>query len=285
MKILVTGATGFLGNLVVENLLNQGLEIVATGMSLEKAKKTQWYSKVIFKPLDESNINDSVNYFDYFGRPDKLIHLAWANLPNYKEAFHLNVNLPNQKKLLRNLIKNGLTDITVSGTCLEYGMNEGKLDELMSAKPTVAYAIAKLELYNFLSTLTTDISLKWLRLFYIFGEGQPKHSLFNQLQAAINNKSAEFKMSGGEQVRDFLEADKMAQYMATIALQNKVTGIVNVCSGRPKRVIDFVNEVLDVADYRLKLILNSYPYLDYEPMQFWGDTAKLQTIINSNGSN
>ena len=85
-------------------------------------------------------------------------------------------------------------------------------------------------------------------------------------------------MSGGEQVRDFLPVEKVAENIVKIALQKKVTGVVNCCSGEPVTVKAFVDKYLIEKNKRITLNLGFYPYPDYEPMRFWGDISKLKKI-------
>ena len=65
-KVLVTGATGFIGNYVTETLLQQGYAVVATSSSAVKAAATSWYDKVEYIPFNLDEFNNSVNYFNYF---------------------------------------------------------------------------------------------------------------------------------------------------------------------------------------------------------------------------
>ena len=282
-KILVTGATGFVGEHVLLELLKRDYTITASSSSLLKASDKEWFGKVKFIPFDLNEINDSTNYYQYFGNPDALIHLAWEGLPNYKDDFHITKNLPGQKSFLQNMIKNGLKDLTVTGTCFEYGMKDGCLAEDMECEPANPYAVAKNELRKQLEEIciSYQCSLKWVRLFYMYGKGQSPKSLISQLDKALENGDAVFNMSGGEQVRDFLPVEKVAAYLVTIAVQQIVTGVINCCSGQPVSVKDFVKAYLETKDKSIHLLLGAYPYPDYEPMNFWGETGKLNSALNN----
>lgn len=281
-KILVTGATGFVGDYVLKELLNKNYTVIATYSSLQKASDREWFQKVKFIPFNLNEMNESTDYYRYFERPDALIHLAWEGLPNYKDDFHITKNLPGQKAFLQNIIKNGLKDLTITGTCFEYGMKEGCLSEEMECEPANPYAIAKNELRKHLEEICMhyQCNFKWVRLFYMYGKGQSPKSLISQLDKALENGDAVFNMSGGVQMRDFLPVEKVAVNLVSIATQNNVTGIINCCSGIPVSVKDFVQQYLKANNKTIQLNLGYYPYADYEPMQFWGDTKKLKTIIH-----
>ena len=283
-KILVTGATGFIGNYVVAELLkDKNCIIIASSSSLEKAKKSDWFSSVQYIPFNLKEFDSSVNYYQYFNQPDAIIHLAWEGLPNYKASFHLNENLPRHFSFLSNCIKHGLTDVTITGTCFEYGMQEGCLNETMNTMPANAYAKAKDDLRKNLELLkkNENFYLKWVRLFYMYGKGQGPNSLLSQLDNALLNGDTIFNMSGGEQQRDYLPVEKVGAYVVKIALQNKLTGIINCCSGNPITVKEFVEKYLKHQQQSIRLNLGYYPYADYEPMRFWGDDKKLKIIINN----
>ena len=180
------------------------------------------------------------------------------------------------------MIGNGLQRLNVTGTCFEYGMQEGCLSENMPAKPDNAYALAKYKLYQLLEELKLEIpfQLNWLRLFYMYGKGQNPKALFSQLVAAIKRGDETFNMSGGEQERDFLPIEKVAENIALIALLENESGLVNCCSGKPVKVKDWVTNYLHQQGANIILNLGFYPYADYEPMAFWGDSKKLETILN-----
>jgi nucleoside-diphosphate-sugar epimerase len=281
MKVLVTGATGFIGNYVVEELLRQNCSVIASSANQQKAVQAPWFNKVTYIPFDFTDLDPAGNYYTFFNQPDLMIHLAWEGLPNYKSSFHEEINLPWHLSLLTNLISNGLKDLTVTGTCFEYGMQEGCLQEHMPTLPDNPYGKAKDNLRKELEKLQAKHSFvfKWARLFYMYGKGQNPKSLLSQLDHALANKEQVFNMSGGEQIRDFLPVEQVAVNIVRIALQQKITGVINCCSGEPVTVKAFVENYLKNQNKEITLNLGFYPYPDYEPMRFWGDVTKLKSII------
>ena len=278
MKILVTGATGFVGSHVINELLKYDHEIT---VAVRNISQNQFPDKIKTIELDLDNLNSTINYFLESGKPDLLIHLAWQGLPNYKEKFHLEKNLPSHSAFLKNMIDNGLLNLVVTGTCFEYGMKEGSLSEEMESDPQNPYASAKNELRKFLEKLQQQkhFNLKWIRLFYMYGKGQNPNSLLSQLESAIERGDKVFNMSGGQQLRDYLPIEKVAEYIVKISLQNKINGIINCCSGVPIKVKTLVKNYLKKINKKISLNYGYYPYPDYEAMAFWGDDTKLKKII------
>lgn len=280
MRVLVTGATGGLGELVINKLLDQNIEVIATSRTEEKARQCGFFSKVTYIPFDISKHNNS-DLYSHFKKPDVLIHLAWDKLNEYKNEAHTSSILRENKNFISNLIDGGLKDLTVIGTCYEYGLQEGILKEDMLSKPVLPYPQGKNLLREFLEARQKEksFSLKWPRVFYVFGEVKGRKNLYSLLMNAIKNKEESFNMSGGEQTRDFLSPAEIAERIVKIALQNKITGIINCCSGKPVRLKDFITDFLTKNNYKIKLNLGFYPYADYEPMETWGDVEKLNRIL------
>ena len=281
MKILVTGATGFIGRHLIPELINRGHEVIAAGLEDKKSLQFPWLDKVRYIQYDLNESND--NCYDRLQRPDRLIHLCWAGLPNYQELFHLEKNLFNSYFFIKQLVLSGVKDITVLGTCFEYGLQEGCLSEEMATRPVNPYGLAKDCLRKFLQELNIkqQFNLKWVRLFYLYGAGQNKNSILELLKKALENNDAVFNMSGGEQQRDYLPVEKAAEYIAKIALKDDFSGIVNCCSGNPVSIRSLVENYLQDNHKSIKLNLGYYPYPDYEPMAFWGNNDKLQKIVKA----
>ena len=280
MKILITGASGGFGHLVINDLLKSGFNIIATSRDSEKAKALDFYDKVEYIPYDILNSNSDINLFEFFKKPDVLIHLAWNDLNNYRSELHETLILDSHKVFINNLITNGLKNINVTGTCYEYGLQEGELFEYMDSKPTLPYPIAKNKLRLYIEDLQKIVhfNLKWIRIFYVFGETVGRKNLYTSLNEAIRNREKIFDMSGGEQIRDFLSPQEISKLIVEISIQTDITGIINCCSGVPVKLKNYVQEYLQKNNSSIKLNFGIYPYVNYEPMSCWGSIEKLKFI-------
>lgn len=279
MKVLLTGGTGFIGRHVFKELeAYSDIEVVVLSRNINDTNKR------IQNCVQHDILEDSpIGIMEKCGNPDVVIHLAWGFLNDYENKIHEKEIYPKHWKFLYELHKGGVQDITVIGTCQEYGMQEGCLVEEFPSMPTTSYAISKDKLREqiFKKLDKEIVNIKWLRLFYLYGEGQSSTSLLAQLDKVLESGGNEFNMSGGEQIRDYLPVQEAAKFIVKIALQNKISGVINCCSGIPVKVKDLVVSYLDAKGKIIHLNLGYYPYPKYEPMSFWGDTSKLNKIINS----
>jgi dTDP-6-deoxy-L-talose 4-dehydrogenase (NAD+) len=273
----VSGATGFVGRHVVAAL--ERAEVATTlWVRPSAALPASWSGHRVARIDIQAPPPDA---FARLGAPDTLIHLAWGGLPNYGSARHVEHELPAHEALLRALVEQGLGALVVAGTCFEYGMQSGRLDETKDAAPANAYALAKDTLRRRLEALQRErpFALTWARLFYLYGDGQAPTALWPQLQRAAESGAPTFPMSGGEQLRDYLAIERAADELVALALKRQNLGIVNVCSGTPVSVRELVERWIAENGWSIRPELGCYPYSPHEPMAFWGDRAKLDRAL------
>lgn len=279
MRIAITGASGFIGKHVINQLMRKDVEIVAVTRHREFLKD---YTDIKVIEHDIGELNENV--YSKLGQPDVLIHLAWDGLPNYKSLNHYEAELPKQYIFIKHMVEAGLKSLFVTGTCFEYGMQSGCLTEDAEAKPDNPYGIAKDELRKQLEKLKTthSFNLTWARLFYMFGEGQSKNSIYSQIKEAVARKDHVFNMSEGEQLRDYLHVSLVAEHIVNLALLQRDVGLVNIASGKPISVRNLVINWIETNGWDIDLNLGYYPYPDYEPMAFWGDNGKYKNFFRDN---
>jgi dTDP-6-deoxy-L-talose 4-dehydrogenase (NAD+) len=275
-RIAVTGASGFLGRHVLAALAATQANVVAHARTLRSelaaAERLRWCCFDLADSPDDA--------FARLRRPDIVIHLAWQGLPNYLSPRHVEIELPVQHEFLQNMVASGLKRLVVAGTCFEYGMQSGCLREDMATQPSNPYGVAKDTLRQRLEALneTTPFDLRWLRLFYLYGDGQPKTSLYSQFRAAVARGDSTFDMSAGEQSRDFMKVEESAAAIVRMALTEQAPRIVNICSGVPITVRALVERWRADMAADIALNLGALPYPTYEPFAFWGDNRRLAAL-------
>lgn len=277
MKIAVTGATGFIGRHVLNELAGHAVETIAVVRPSAAETPSLPCSRVVRLDI-QHGLADA---FDLMGRPDALIHLAWGGLPNYRSLHHFEHELPTQYQFLKRLVESGLRNLLVTGTCFEYGMQSGLLSEGAEPRPSNPYGFAKDTLRRELEYLRAahPFNLVWTRLFYLYGDGQAESALFPTLRKAVERGDRSFDMSSGEQLRDYLPVTEVARAIVALALKQRDIGTINVGSGQPVSVRALVEGWIRDNSWSISLNLGRFPLPDYEPMAFWGDSRRLKTLL------
>jgi dTDP-6-deoxy-L-talose 4-dehydrogenase (NAD+) len=277
MKVALTGGTGFIGQHVRKLLAKTNHEVLL--VVREQAKIGELGANEKFVTADISE--DRNDWFDYLGRPDVLLHLAWGGLPNYLDSYHVEVELPIQTKFLSKVVSSGLRKLVVTGTCYEYGLTSGALVESQETNPNTPYGIAKdlLRKELFEIQLGQNFELTWVRIFYPYGDGQSEMSIYSQLRAAMLNGDQQFKMGNGKQVLDFISVEKVASILVSLTTRCAGVGLVNIGSGEPQSVLDFVQSQIRALGAQLEPFVGALPDRNFESQAFWADTQKLQGLL------
>lgn len=270
--VAVTGSGGYLGSNLVPILERDEARVVRHRRFDEGGGGTCVAFDLANPPTDA---------FARLGKPGTIVHLAWSGLPNYGSRHHYEVELPLHYQFLKKMVDSGARKILVAGTCFEYGKMEGCLHEDMTPDPSNPYGYAKDSLRRQLEFLRrdADFQLVWVRLFYLYGGGQPRRALLAQLDAAIERGDATFPMTGGEQLRDYLSVGDAAAAISKLATKEIGSHIVNVCSGSPISVRRLVEERIAKLGASIKPQYGGLPYSPHEAMAFWGDQRKLNQLL------
>ena len=276
MKVALTGGTGFIGQHVRKLLAKSEHDALLLVRKQVKIAELGANEKFVIADISE----DHEDWFDYLGQPDVLLHLAWGGLPNYLDNYHVEVELPIQSKFLSKVVASGLPKLVVTGTCYEYGLTSGALAESQETNPNTPYGIAKdlLRKELFEIQLRQNFELTWARIFYPYGDGQSEISIYSQLRAAILNGDQQFKMGSGKQVLDFISVEKVASTLVSLSTRCAGVGVVNIGSGEPQSVLDFVQSQIRALGAQIEPLVGALPDRNFESQAFWADSSKLSSL-------
>lgn len=280
MKIAVTGVTGFIGRHVRNAFAKTEHDVVLVVRDAQKVGRIFAREEIVLADLSQME-ND---WFELLGKPDAVLHMAWGGLPNYMDSYHVDVELPMQTRFLTSIINSGLTKLVVTGTCYEYGLLSGALSENQETKPNTPYGVAKdnlrRELFNLQSIKNFDLT--WARIFYPFGEGQSRYSLFSLIKEAANSCRPELLLSNSDSALDFISVIELGDILTTLATSFKDVGIVNLGSGRPTSVIEFAQSLANSNNWNVNFRATPEHSRIFESKYFWSNSSKLTELLGRN---
>lgn len=273
--ILVTGANGYIGQKVVEQLLNLGLNVLAVDLVVEgidpRAERLQ--VNLFENPEQITKRVDQI---------DACMHLAWRNGFNHFANSHID-DLPGHFRFISSLLEAGLKHIAVQGTMHEIGYWEGKIDENTPTNPISYYGIAKNALRQATALLAKkkEVTFQWLRAYYILGDDKRNHSIFTKILEAEERGDTTFPVTTGKNAYDFIEVDELAYQIALVVTQTDVAGIINTCSGKATTLREKVEEFIASRGLNIKPQFGAFPDRPYDSPIVYGDNTKIQKIISA----
>jgi len=273
MKILVTGANGYLGTGVVRQLCEDGVMVIATDFTSEQID-----ARAEVKECDLFSIEDP---YMYFGQPDVLLHMAWRNGFLHNNPSHIE-ELPKHYEFVKKMTDGGCKHIAVLGTMHEVGFFEGSIKEDTPTHPESLYGISKDALRNMVKLLCKNAgaTYQWLRGYYIVGNSEYGSSIFSKITAAEKEGKELFPFTQGINQWDFIDYEVFCRQVAATVEQDKVNGVINICNGRPEKLADRVERFIKENGYKIQLDYGKFPDRPYDSKAVWGDDRKIKEILN-----
>lgn len=275
MKVLVTGANGYLGSGIVKAILNSGNDVVAADFNVDHVDDRA--TKIA------CNLFEISDPYDFFGHPDVLCHLAWRDgFVHYSDA-HID-DLPAHYSFIKKMIEHGCKHIAAMGSMHEVGFFEGSINENTPCHPTTPYGIGKNALRDLTAMLCkqNNCVFQWMRGYYIVGNSKYGSSIFSKITAAVEDGKKEFPFTLGQNQYDFIDYPVFCSQVASVVCQNQEQGIINICSGRPEKLADRVERFIKENNYDIKLQYGVFPDRPYDSKAIWGDSSKIEKIMNRN---
>lgn len=278
--VIVTGATGFVGQHLVKSLIEKNYIVTVLARNLEKASQIEQLKNLNIIHFDIENPNQKLE----LPLDATLIHCAWEDVRDTLQMSHIEKHFLNNYLFLKNIITSGIKNIIITGTGLEYGLQYGGISALSDTKPNTPYSLAKDHLHKSLRLLQKEIdfNLIWARIFYLYGSGQHEKSIIPLLDKALERNDSVFNMSLGEQLFDYLPVEKVADYLATLV--NYKNGIINITKGEPISLRRILENRMKEKEKYIELNLGYYDYRQQDSLAIWGDKSfenQLNDLINN----
>lgn len=244
-RVLLTGATGFVGRQILSALQSAGVDV---RLVIREGTEDR---------LGANSPKDRITTRDLFAEDaawwskacadvDTVIHAAWYAEPGKYLQASVNIDcLQGTLQLTKGAAAAGVRRFVGVGTCFEYDVSGGYLSIDTPLLPTTPYAGAKAATYLALNQWLPQegVAFAWCRLFYLYGEGEDSRRLFPYVRARIEAGET-VELTSGTQIRDYLDVVVAGAQIAAIALGD-ATGAQNICSGQAQTVRELAEQIAD----------------------------------------
>jgi nucleoside-diphosphate-sugar epimerase len=260
MKILLTGADGFIGKNFLDN--TNSSEIFTVSRSTITSNKI--YQNYKGDLADKSFIKEiAIEKFDV------IIHTAWSGLPNRTEDINLK-NFNMYRNMIDILSINQDTKHIFLGSCLEYGNIKGKVSENSQGTELDNFGQTKLKLLQYVKA--SGINYNWLRIFYTYGSHQHINSLVRSIQRDIYNER-KIVISNPNKTHDFIYIKDVISLIDNILNTNFSKSVYNCGSGNPVSIGKMANTILNI-------MLKNSKFVEEPTLALFADINKAKRDLN-----
>lgn len=288
MKILVTGATGFLGHHVVKQLLDQDLEPIlairdSSRLSIlhKRIPKTKTLQTV---ELDLENFKPPESI-----RPHVVIHCAAYGVNYGEQNLHtaIQVNVNGSAVLFEWASKTGVEKFIHVGTCYEYGASENLILEEHPLRPVGLYgsskAAASIVLQERARSSSTHLTI--FRPFVFYGPWERDYKLFPQILSSYRTRTP-LELTSAQEIRDYLSITDVARALTTFCIlssQKSPSGeIFNLCSGNATKISDFIRECAETLGIPDLMQFGKKESRSQQAQKIVGDPSKWKSFCKKN---
>jgi nucleoside-diphosphate-sugar epimerase len=271
MKVMLTGATGFVGRYVARELERQGIEYVSVQRGTAR--------------------NDRAIQMDLLGtqelealfkkcKPTHLIHIAWyAEHGKYWDS-ELNLQwVLATRRLVEAFCSSGGKHIVVTGTCAEYDWTHGYcVEDVTPLKPESLYGICKDTTRRVIEQIVEKhgVSLSWARIFFPYGPGEATQRLIPSLFNAFKGEILPFGVNASI-YRDLLHVEDAARAVLACTESNFI-GAINICSGKPVQISEVVDVIAKITNCNSDIIFKNKPKNPEINNFLVGENKKLESL-------
>jgi nucleoside-diphosphate-sugar epimerase len=272
-SVLITGSTGFIGRNLLPKLLADGHAVLAVTSNQNKVQSMFGIESVDIHSYLNGFAKREIQEF----KPTAMVHLAWSGLPDYSienNKYNLQIGID----VIDAAVAFGVERFIGSGSCWEYGSLSGPLKENMDPENVGDFGNAKISLANYMLERAQEVSGigNWLRLFYVFGEGQRERSVIPSVISSFQKEKTP-ELNDVNKALDFIHVEDVAEIITRVLSRSNESEIINVGSGHPTSIsslIDIIANTMSI-DFR-----NTFSKVIDDKNKSWADTQKVSEKFN-----
>lgn len=245
MRIILTGATGFIGTNLLKKLSSKSnYKILCISRSNLHKKNSK---NIFFVKSDLSDLKKNSKFISKFC-PQILIHLAWDNIPNFNSQNSKN-NEKNSKKLIDFVCKNtNINHILVSGSCFEIQPPNNSYKYFVKAKKNILKFLKK-------NSKIYKVNFSWLRIFYVYGSNQRKGSIIPHLLSCVKEKRLA-NINEPNKRHDFVHIDDVCDSILYTIKNARKSNILEIGTGKVSSIKKIAGMLKEISNNQLRYNVN-----------------------------
>lgn len=284
LRVLVSGATGFLGSHVARALVVRGHEVAAacrTGSNRwrleDQANNISWMA---FDLSDAQAIADTLR----MTKPEIVLHCAAYGMDYREQSLErsIGINILGTQRLLEEASKVGVQRFIHVGSCFEYGDKCGLVSEGAVLEPVSMYGATKAAatLLIMQQSRALGVPTVVVRPFGLYGPYDRDDKFVPQvIRACLAGTSLD--VTGGEQVRDYTHADDAVRFFVKLVEMPifPVGEIMNLASGQPVQLREIGQMVTELMNTAHLLRWGVQPYRPDELKSLMANVDKADRLL------
>ena len=286
-KALVTGAAGFIGSHLARNLVNAGCDTIVLLRPISDLWRISDIATQMetvhgdIRHIDQDKLSAQLSGIDF------VIHLGAAGIDQAADiASIVETNVMGTLGMLQLARSLDVERFVYCGSAFEYGDGSMITEDSLPTVPISEYAASKSSGYLLANTFhgRYGLPVTTVRPFQVYGPTESPNRLV-PTTIARSLAGAEIELSGGEQTRDFVYVEDVAEAIVAVCISPEAVGkTFNVCSGEEVSIKDAVSTIIELCGGKATPLFGALPYRDTEIWALSGDTSQAKQHLGWSAS-